>query len=104
MFLGNVFPILADIGGVMITGVVLVLGLLYVKQDSLLYIPQAEGLPRKNELNPPGYKSPAEYNLPFETHMIPTGDGNAIHTWLLLHPRSKLDDLPTIMFFHGNAG
>jgi hypothetical protein len=104
MFLGNILPILADVGLVVVTGVVLVLGLIYAKQDSLLYIPQVEGLPGENELNPPGYRSPAEYNVPFETHMIPTGDGNAIHSWLLLHPRSKQDGLPTIVFFHGNAG
>ena len=89
---------------VALTGVALAFGLLYFKQDKLLYIPEVEGLSRQNELNPPGYKSPAEYNIPFETHMIATGDKNAIHSWLLLHPRSKKDNLPTIMFFHGNAG
>lgn len=105
MFLGNVFPILAGTAAIALGGIALALGLLYVKQDNLLYIPEMDGIVRQNELNPPGYKSPAEYNIPFETHMIPTRDGNtAIHSWLLLHPRSKQDNLPTIMFFHGNAG
>lgn len=105
MFLGNILTLLGDTTTVVITGIALALGLLYVKQDSLLYIPEMDGLPRQNELNPPGYKSPAEYNIPFETHMIPTDEGkHAMHSWLLLHPRSKQDNLPTIMFLHGNAG
>lgn len=105
MFLGNVLPILADTAGVVLTGITLAFGLLYFQQDKLLYIPEMGDIFRPNGSNPPGYKSPAEYNVPFEAHMIKTSDdGNAIHSWLLLHPRSKQDNLPTIMFFHGNAG
>jgi pimeloyl-ACP methyl ester carboxylesterase len=31
-------------------------------------------------------------------------DGVSIHSWLLLHPSSRNERVPTIMFFHGNAG
>jgi hypothetical protein len=103
-FLGNLVPaILADTAGVALTGIALALGLLYFQQDKLLYIPEIQGISRDNGSNPPGYQSPAEYDVPFETHMI-ENNGVSVHSWLLLHPRSKEEDLPTIVFFHGNAG
>jgi len=80
------------------------LGLLYVKQGDLLYIPTIDGIGRYNHHNPKGYRSPAEYSVPFETHMIKSTDDVAVHSWLLLHPESKKRQLPTIVFFHGNAG
>jgi len=104
MFLGNILPILADTAGVALTGIALALGLLYFQQDKLLYIPEMGDIRRPNASNPPKYRSPTEYGIPYETHMIETGGGCAVHSWLLLHPRSKEDDLPTIIFFHGNAG
>ena len=104
MFLGQMLPLLRDFAGVALTGVALALGLLFVKQDNLLYIPEIEGMSRHNGSNPPGYQSPAEYYVPFETHMIETSNNNSIHSWLLLHSRSKEENLPTIMFLHGNAG
>jgi len=36
--------------------------------------------------------------------MIQTEDGISIHSWLLLHPNSLIEKIPTIIFFHGNAG
>jgi pimeloyl-ACP methyl ester carboxylesterase len=36
--------------------------------------------------------------------MIRCEDGVSIHSWLLLHPNSKVQKKPTIVFFHGNAG
>lgn len=84
-------------------------GLLYVKQDSLLYYPVLDGIPKSPSENPPRYRSPDEYQVPFESHMIRCKDGVSIHAWLmLLHdaPQSKPDNKkrPTIIFFHGNAG
>lgn len=105
MFLGNILPLFEGAAGLVVTGISLALGLLYFQQDKLLYIPEIQGLDRPNESNPTGYQSPAEYNIPYETHMIETSTkGNFIHSWLMLHPDSKEQDLPTIIFFHGNAG
>jgi len=41
--------------------------------------------------------------------MIPCADGTSIHSWLLYHPEhtnnnNNNNKLPTILFFHGNAG
>ena len=79
---------------------------LYWKQDSLLYFPEIGTLPRNPARNPRGYRSPAEYKIPFDDIYIPCEDGVSIHAWLLR--RRKNDSLPsatpTIIFFHGNAG
>lgn len=81
---------------------------IFTKQDSLLYFPTIGGVPRHPSQNPRKYRSPSEHNLPFETHMIVCEDGVKIHSWLLYHPTSSSssnnEDIPTIMFFHGNAG
>mmetsp|Transcript_7036 Transcript_7036/g.6674 ORF Transcript_7036/g.6674 Transcript_7036/m.6674 type:complete len:389 (-) Transcript_7036:93-1259(-) len=80
------------------------IGILYAKQESLLYFPEIGALPRRLASNPRTFKSPSEYKIPFESHMIPCEDGVSIHSWLMLHPNSKLKDNPTLVFFHGNAG
>lgn len=91
--------------GTVVAGVgSIAVGLLYLKQDSLLYFPEIGGIPRKPGSNPRRYRSPDEHNIPFETHMIPCEDGVSIHSWLLLHPNAKNERIPTLMFFHGNAG
>jgi len=82
----------------------IVAGLLYSKQESLLYFPEIGGIPRRPASNPRKYRSPSEYNIPFETHIIRCEDGISIHSWLLLHPNTKAQRQPTIIFFHGNAG
>lgn len=38
----------------------------------------------------------------FEEHYIKTEDGAVVHAWLLLHANAEA--LPTIVYFHGNAG
>jgi len=73
-------------------------------QESLLYFPSIGGVPRRPGDNPRRYRSPAEHSIPYETHFIKCDDGISIHSWLLLHPHSKEKKLPTIVFFHGNAG
>jgi len=77
---------------------------LYAKQESLLYFPSIGGIPRRPASNPRRYRSPSEYDIPFETHVIKCDDGVSIHSWLLLQPDSKAERRPTILFFHGNAG
>jgi abhydrolase domain-containing protein 13 len=102
--------------------------LLYFKQDSMLYFPEVGGIPRRPRNNPRRYRSPAEHQIPFESHQIPCDDGVHIHAWLLLRqtppvvvpPSSSsssstsegnpaattppMNTIPTILFFHGNAG
>mmetsp|Transcript_119018 Transcript_119018/g.333396 ORF Transcript_119018/g.333396 Transcript_119018/m.333396 type:complete len:385 (+) Transcript_119018:151-1305(+) len=81
-----------------------VAAILYIKQDSMLYFPEIGGIPRRPSQNPRRYRSPSEHGIEFETHKIACSDGVSIHAWLLLRDPNRLNDLPTIVFFHGNAG
>mmetsp|Transcript_10382 Transcript_10382/g.22506 ORF Transcript_10382/g.22506 Transcript_10382/m.22506 type:complete len:408 (+) Transcript_10382:262-1485(+) len=82
----------------------LLIGFLYIKQDSLLYFPTIGAVPLHNHQNIKRYRSPGEHDVPFETHMITCEDGVQIHSWLLYHPEASSSSHSTIMFFHGNAG
>lgn len=88
---------------------------LFFFQNKLLYMPNPPGFPPKPEENPVGCRSPSEWNIqgnlansgekdtiPYENAMLVTSDGFKIHTWLLLHPNST--QVPTLIYFHGNAG
>jgi hypothetical protein len=119
------------LGTLTVAAAILGLGsLLYLKQESLLYMPEIEDVVgRDNRRNPPGYRSPSEYLqdgngnsgifFEYETHYIPsrtnTGENNEevlLHSWLLLQPppkqrgtaENRASTAPTIIFFHGNAG
>jgi len=86
-------------GGLLALG----LGTLYYFQDNLLYHPSIPGMPKSPRENPPGYRSPAEHGIHnFEEHFLKTEDGATIHAWLLLQPDSA--SIPTVVYFHGNAG
>ena len=90
--------------------------LLYIFQNNILYIPRPPGFPATPDDNPQGYRSPREWTVngklstqdfgsdtvDYEDHMLTTSDNNQIHTWLLLQPISQ--DVPTLIYFHGNAG
>lgn len=91
-----------------------VLILLYVFQNNLLYMPRPPGYPITPEENPAGYRSPDEWSvkgnlrrnidgepIPFESNIIVTEDKENIHTWLLLQKNSN--NVPTLVYFHGNA-
>lgn len=92
-------------GGTVLAGIVsIMVGLLYVKQDNLLYFPEIGGMSRRPSKNPRLYRSPQEHHIPYETNMIRCDDGVSIHSWLLLHPDSLKERKPTLIFFHGNAG
>jgi pimeloyl-ACP methyl ester carboxylesterase len=62
------------------------------------------GIPRRPRQNPRRYRSPQEHDLPFESHKITCSDGVMIHAWLILQPQPTTSTVPTILFFHGNAG
>jgi len=81
--------------------VAVIMGILYAKQDGMLYFPEIGGMPRRPGSNPRRFRSPEEHRIPFETHRIPCSDGVSVHSWLLLQ---KDHNAPTIIFFHGNAG
>mmetsp|Transcript_2677 Transcript_2677/g.3581 ORF Transcript_2677/g.3581 Transcript_2677/m.3581 type:complete len:403 (+) Transcript_2677:156-1364(+) len=89
-------------------GIVALLGgLLYVKQESLLYLPSVQGIPRHNRDNPKGFQSPKDRGLEHWFNVrIPTVDNAHIHAWYLIHPGALEKDkkVPTLIFFHGNAG
>ena len=90
--------------------------LLYFKQESMLYFPEIGGIPRRPRDNPRRYRSPKEHSIPFESHHIECEDGVSIHAWLLFRSAensssantsggsSNSNNLPTLIFFHGNAG
>lgn len=89
--------------------------LLYYNQDKLLYHPNPPNMPRTPDDNPDGYKHPGQYGqsgqyigrdasrprIPYDDNMIKTRDGESIHTWLLLQQDSA--NVPTLIYFHGNA-
>ena len=112
----NRFTSFALKAGTIIAGLAsIALGLLYTKQDSLLYFPSIGGVPRRPHENPRGYRNPGEHEIPYENHMITTSDGATIHSYLLLHPTDNKKNYsyksfsssivrPTIIYFHGNAG
>ena len=94
----------------MVVGAIAIVGgLLYAKQDSLLYFPEIGGIPRRPSDNPRGYRSPQERRIPFQDVYIECADGVTIHAWLLQYqPAAQQphnpNHIPTILFFHGNAG
>jgi pimeloyl-ACP methyl ester carboxylesterase len=99
-----VVPLICRLGTIAGGLLVCAVGLLYAKQDSMLYFPSIGGVPRRPSQNPPRYRSPSEHDIPHETNMIRCSDGVRIHSWLLLQPGSREKRSPTVLFFHGNAG
>ena len=108
--LNAVIPFMSKAGAVIVGLAAIIGGFLYVKQDSLLYYPEIGGIPRRPSQNPRRYRSPDEHQVPFENHKIRCADGVRIHAWLMLRqqqpqsPASEQPKMPTIVFFHGNAG
>lgn len=91
-------------GGQLAVGLgAVLLTLLYFKQESMLYFPEIGGIPRRPNGNPRRYRSPAEHQIHFEDVFIPCSDGVQIHAWLMMRTPEQ-NPLPTLLFFHGNAG
>jgi abhydrolase domain-containing protein 13 len=88
--------LVAGLGAVLAT-------ILYFKQESMLYFPVIGGIPLRPQHNPRRYRSPAEHQLHFEDVQIPCKDGVNIHAWLILRTPER-NPLPTLVYFHGNAG
>lgn len=92
----------------------------YFLQDKLLYHPKVPGLNHKTSDNPAGYQSPSDQgkfnaspsvlnslnvlDIDFEERYISTPDGERLHAWLMRPSAVASSTVPTIVFFHGNAG
>jgi hypothetical protein len=95
-----------------------IVGMLYLYQDKILYIPKPPNFPPNPPANPVGFRSPGEWNvegkqyhpsdgveaIPFEETMLTTSDNEKLHVWLLLQPEGTSNRVPTLIYFHGNAG
>ena len=79
-------------------GTVLVAAAAYLFQDYLLYFPSMPPGSRKNLI------PPSEFGMHhfWKNVNLKTEDNVSINMWLFTHRNSK--ELPTILFFHGNAG
>jgi predicted alpha/beta-fold hydrolase len=66
--------------------------------DYLLYQPD---FPADARLFVP---SPDQYGLPFEELSIQTKDRVKLHAYLIKQKLPSSRNLPTVIFFHGNAG
>jgi abhydrolase domain-containing protein 13 len=87
---------------VLSTGAVIFLGVvaLYIWQDSLLYMPSLPAGSRDPDDNPPGFRNPAQMQLPYEDVYVRTTDGIRLHSWLIKQQNIS-NQVPTIVFFHG---
>lgn len=94
-----------------------VLGALYYFQDNLLYFPKPPNMPVSPKSNPRFCRHPGEWNvlgrpvsdhnsnvpsIPYEEILLTTSDGAKISVWLMLQNNSN--NVPTLIYFHGNAG
>ncbi|XP_034942137.1 protein ABHD13 [Chelonus insularis] len=73
-------------------------GILYKLEDNFVYHPE---LPPHSRIYVP---APSTYNLPYQTVYIRTQDGTMLHTFFIAQPGEKSKQVPTVLFFHGNAG
>uniref|UniRef100_A0A182Q4R6 Serine aminopeptidase S33 domain-containing protein n=1 Tax=Anopheles farauti TaxID=69004 RepID=A0A182Q4R6_9DIPT len=73
-------------------------GILYHAQDNLLYHPE---LPANSRIFIP---VPSMHGLPYETLHLKMRDGVSLHAFWIRHPGDKGRYVPTIVYFHGNAG
>ncbi|KAM3138266.1 bem46 protein [Paramecium bursaria] len=87
-----------------VLGLVLIglLVLLYISQNSLLFMPAPPGTPKSPSGNPYGFKDPSEQGLKYEDVTINTLDHQVLRGWLIFWNDPKNN--PTIIFFHENAG
>lgn len=75
-----------------------VFGALYHYQDTLLYFPDQPVTSRVYVQNP------AVLGFPFENLYLKTQDGVRINAIFLKQPPQFQSSVPTVLFFHGNAG
>ncbi|KAL1524931.1 hypothetical protein AB1Y20_019808 [Prymnesium parvum] len=83
------------------------LGVLYLKQEALLYVPEMPG-PSGIKMvtpadNPRGMRSPKDHDLPFTNLKLRCSDGVLVHAWFIPAPAAAAS-APTLLFSHENAG
>lgn len=74
------------------------LGILYHAQDNLLFHPE---LPAHSRVFVP---VPTMHRLPYENLQIKASENVSLHAFWIAHPGDKGLHIPTIIYFHGNAG
>ena len=78
---------------------------LYWYQEKLLYQPKIFPQFAVPSQNPPGYRSPADHDMPFEDVRLTTPDGLRLHAWFVKQSTdADTRKAPTLLFFHANAG
>ncbi|WP_018862356.1 MULTISPECIES: alpha/beta hydrolase [unclassified Thioalkalivibrio] len=75
---------------VLLVGYALIVGLVYLTQDRLIYMPSSNVI-----------GNPSNIGLEYEDVALETEDGVQLHGWYLPGPA---DDAPVLLFLHGNAG
>jgi len=73
-------------------------GVVYKAGDKLLYHPEQP--PHSRVFVP----TPAIFNLPFDNLFITARDGTQLHLFLIKQPGEVSKKVPTVLYFHGNAG
>ncbi|XP_066590262.1 protein ABHD13 [Prorops nasuta] len=73
-------------------------GILYHKEDQLLYHPE---LPVHARVYVP---APSIFNLPYQNIYIRSEDGTMLHMFFITQSKDKMRNVPTILYLHGNAG
>mmetsp|Transcript_43721 Transcript_43721/g.81569 ORF Transcript_43721/g.81569 Transcript_43721/m.81569 type:complete len:389 (-) Transcript_43721:27-1193(-) len=91
-------------------GLFLLLALLLIvlisRQRSILYVPVPPGTQRSPKQCPRMFRSPEEWQLPYQDVSIVTEDGIRLSAWFVHQPAaSSVNEVPyTLLYFHGNAG
>lgn len=73
-------------------------GVFYQAQDSLLYHPE---IPPQSRIFVP---LPSMHGLPYDTVNIRSTDNVSLHAYWIRHNGEKGMFVPTVVYFHGNAG
>ncbi|XP_035741027.1 protein ABHD13-like isoform X2 [Vespa mandarinia] len=74
------------------------IGILYHREDQLLYHPES---PAHSRVYVP---APSIFNLPYESIYTRSGDGTMLHMFFISQPEDRAKMAPTLLFLHGNAG
>ncbi|CAE7238851.1 abhd13 [Symbiodinium natans] len=94
------------LGQLLLALVVLFVVVLVSRQRSILYVPVPPGTQRSPRMGPRMFRSPEEWQLPYEDVSIVTEDGVRLAAWFVYQPAvSSAGAVPyTVLYFHGNAG
>jgi len=108
-FLSFVGNMILWVGKITCCGIGSLLTLLWLFQDQLVYLPAAHTPDkRKRQVthNNPRLQTPTKFNpaIHYEDAWIRCSDDVYIHSWLLLQPSPLRSKVPTLIYFHGNAG